>query len=208
MSRFISPRLTVAALIAVAVVPVALPAQSQDSQSQSVAEAARRAKEKKKTSTKPAQVITEDNLKPATPDMQPTSASAPVQTPDASGKPAAQPAPGDAKAPAGGPASAASKDSDQKAKSLAELARLKQQLADGQKDLDILQRELVLEQDNVYSKTNYQADTAGKAKLDDIKQQISDKQQTVEDLKTRVAALQESLGNSVPAEAPAAPPQS
>jgi hypothetical protein len=208
MSRFISPRLAVAALIASVFVPVALPAQPQDSQSQSVAEAARRAREKKKASAKPAPVITEDNLKPATPDMQPTNASAPVQTPDASGKPAAQRAPGDAKAPAGGPASAASKDSDQKAKSLAELARLKQQLADGQKDLDILQRELVLEQDNVYSKTNYQADTAGKAKLDDIKQQISDKQQTVEDLKTRVAALQESLGNSVPAEAPAAPPQS
>ncbi len=208
MSRFISLRLAVTALIAGAFVPVALPGQAQDSQSQSVAEAARRAREKKKASAKPAQVITEDNLKPATPDMQPTSASAPVQTPDASGKPAAQPAPGDAKAPAGGPASAAGKDGDQKTKSLAEFARLKQQLADAQKDLDILQRELALEQDNVYSKTNYQADTAGKAKLDDIKQQISDKQQTVEDLKTRVAALQESLGNSVPAEAPATPPQS
>src|SRR5579859_6542652 len=133
MSRFISLRLAVAALIASVFVPVALPAQPQDSQSQSVAEAARRAREKKKTSTKPAQVITEDNLKPATPDMQPTNASAPVQTPDASGKPAAQRAPGDAKAPAGGPASAAGKDSDQKAKSLAELARLKQQLADAQR---------------------------------------------------------------------------
>jgi hypothetical protein len=208
MSRFISLRLAVAALIGTAFVPVVLPCQSQDSQSQSVAEAARRAREKKKDSAKPAQVITEDNLKPTAPDMQPANASAPGQTPNASGKPAAQPASGNAKAPAAGPAPAAGKDGDQKAKSLVELVRLKQQLADAQKDLDILQRELALEQDNVYSKTNYQADTAGKAKLDDIKQQISDKQQTVEDLKTRFAALQESMGNSAPAEAPATPPQS
>jgi uncharacterized coiled-coil protein SlyX len=63
-----------------------------------------------------------------------------------------------------------------------------------------------LEQDNVYSKPNYASDTAGKTKLDDLKRQVTDKQQTVDALKTRLAALLDSLGSTAPA-APAAPPQ-
>ncbi|MGB6669300.1 MAG: hypothetical protein WBE73_13210, partial [Candidatus Acidiferrum sp.] len=103
-------------------------------------------------------------------------------------------------------------DADQKAKDAAELATLKQQLAEAQKAVDLLQRELSLDQDTIYSNPNYTDDPTGKAQLDDLKQQIVGKQQVVDDLKTRVAALQDSLGSQPPAApatpAPPAPPQS
>jgi hypothetical protein len=76
---------------------------------------------------------------------------------------------------------------------------LKRQLADAQKALDLLQRGLALQQDTFYSNPAHDSDPAGKAKLDDMKQQIAAKQQEVEDLKSRAAALQESLGNTAPA---------
>jgi len=68
MSRCISLRLALAALIATAIIPLAARAQSQDSQTQSVADAARRAREQKKAADKqPSPVITNDTLKPAAP---------------------------------------------------------------------------------------------------------------------------------------------
>jgi len=197
MSHFISLRFALAVLLAAAVLPVASRGQSQDSQSQSVAEAARRARDQKKAAAKqPAPVITDDTLKHAAAPPQSATASAPAQSSDAA---SATSDSSKAAAPA-----ATADDAKKKEKAATELAAVKQQLAEAQKNLDILQRELALEQDNVYSKPNYQSDTAGKARLDDFKQQIADKRQAVEALKTRLAALQESQGGS----APAAPPQS
>lgn len=204
MSHRISLRLAVAALIAAAAVPLATRAQSQDSQPQSVADAARRAREQKKAAAKqPAPVITDDTLKPSAPAAQAASAPAAQAAADSTSAPDV----GAAKAPAGqsAPASPA-EDADQKAKASAELTALKKQLAEAQKNLELVQRELGLEQDNVYSKPNYASDTAGKAKLDDLRQQITDKQQSVEALKTRLAALLDSMGSAAPP-APAAPPQ-
>ena len=86
------------------------------------------------------------------------------------------------------------------------MAAQKQQLAEAQKELDLLQRELSLEQDNVYSKPNSASDTAGKAKLDDLTQQLAGKQQTVETLKARLEALLGSAGTAAPAKPPT-PPQ-
>jgi len=86
---------------------------------------------------------------------------------------------------------------------------LKKQLAEAQKDLDLLQRELALEQDNVYSKPDYTSNTAGLAKLADLKQQLTDKQQGLDALKARLAELLDSVG-AAPAPAatpPANPPQ-
>lgn len=206
MSHRISLRLAVAALIAAAAVPLATRAQSQDSQPQSVADAARRAREQKKAAAKqPAPVITDDTLKPSAPAAQAANAPAAAAQPAADSTSA--PDAGAAKAPAGqsAPASAAG-DADQKAKASAELVALKKQLAEAQKNLELVQRELGLEQDNVYSKPNYASDTAGKGKLDDLKQQITDKQQSVEALKTRLAALLDSMGSAAPP-APAPPPQ-
>ncbi len=68
----------------------------------------------------------------------------------------------------------------------------------------LLQRELAFEQDNVYSKPDYASNTAGLAKLEDLKQQLTDKQQAVDALKTRLDALLDSIG-AAPAP-PAVPP--
>jgi uncharacterized coiled-coil protein SlyX len=213
MSKPISLRLAITVLIAAPVFPLTALGQSpapqtQGSQTESVADAARRAREQKKAAAKqPSPVITNDTLKPAAPAAQEANAPSPAQSPDAAPQPAADssnaPSSNNAAAPAAAPANA--DDAAQAAKGSAELTTLKQQIADEQKGLDLLQRELALEQDNVYSKTNYASDTAGKAKLDAMLAQITDKQQSVDALKARLAALLGSLGTSAPA-APATPP--
>lgn len=218
MSRHISLRLAIAVLIAAPIFPLTALGQSQDSQTQSVAEAARRAREQKKAAAKqPAPVITDDTLKPAaSAPAQPSSMPAPTQSPDAAPTPppapAAQPAPDSssapdasaAPAPAEPPAPAANAaDSDQKPKDSAELAALKQQVADAQKGLELLQRELALQQDTYISNPDHARDTAGKAKLDAMLAQMTDKQQALDALKTQLAALQQSVGST----APAPPPQ-
>jgi len=178
--------------MAAAVIPFAARAQSQDSQTQSVADAARRAREQKKAAEKqPTPVITNDTLKPAAPADATAPAPAPTQSSSESAAPSAQPA---------------AEGADQKTKDSAEAAGLKQQLAEAQKDVDLLQREYALEQENVYSKSNYATDTAGKAKLEDLKRQIADKQQALDALKARIGDRLGPTGNTPPA-APPAPPQ-
>ena len=201
MSRFISSRLAFAVLIAAAFLPLAARAQSQDTQTQSVADAARRAREQKKAADKqPSPVITNDTLKPAAPASssdaaQPAADSSKVGGTSAATGPAGQAAP-----------ASSSGDADQKTKDTAEVAREKQQLAEAQKEFDLLQRELALEQDNIYSKTNYASDTAGKAKLDDLKQQVAGKQQALDALKARLESLLGTAATTAPAP-PSTPPQ-
>ena len=199
-------RLAIAVIFAAAVLALTTLAQSQDSPAQSVADAARRAREQKKAAAKqPAPVITDDTLKPAAPAQSPEAAPAPAAQPaaDSTGAPGANAAP----APAGQPAPAASAgDTDQKAKDSAELAALKQQVADAQKGLELLQRELALQQDTYLSNPDHSHDLAGKAKIDAMLEQITGKQQAVDALKTQLAALQASSGTTAPP-APTAPPQ-
>jgi hypothetical protein len=220
MSRRISLRLAIAAILAAAVLPWTALAQSQDPPAPSVADAARRAREQKKAAAKqPAPVITDDTLKPATP--APQAANAPAPAPAQSSEagpakpPAAQPAAGSSGAPeasaapasAGPPAPAAdAADTDQKTKDSAELAALQQQVADAQKGLELLQRELALQQDTYFSNPDHSHDLAGKTKLDATLEQITDKQQAVDALKSQLAALQASSGTTAPP-APTAPPQ-
>jgi hypothetical protein len=218
MSRPISLRLAIAAILAAAVLPWTALAQSQDPPAPSVADAARRAREQKKAAAKqPAPVITDDTLKPAAPAPQAANAPAPAQSSEARpAKPpalAAQPAAGSsgapeasaAPAPAGPPAADAG-DTDQKAKDSAELAALQQQVAEAQKGLELLQRELALQQDTYFSNPDHSHDLAGKAKLEATLEQITDKQQAVDALKSQLAALQASSGTTAPP-APTAPPQ-
>ena len=91
------------------------------------------------------------------------------------------------------------------------LKTLKEELAKAQEDLELSQRESALLQDTVYSNPDYQHDTAGKAKLDALQQQISDKQQKVDEVKARLAALEEAQSHQIaetpPVEKPAEPPQ-
>jgi hypothetical protein len=222
MSRCISLRLAIAAMLGAAVLPWTALAQSQDAPSQSVADAARRAREQKKAAAKqPAPVITDDTLKPAAP--APQAANAPAPAPSPAATPANPPAPAAqaaadsssaaeagasaAATPAGQPAPAANPgDTDQQAKDSAELAALQQQVADAQKGLELLQRELALQQDTYFSNPDHSHDLAGKAKLDVMLEQITDKRQAVDALKTQLAALQASSGVTAPP-APTAPPQ-
>ena len=87
----------------------------------------------------------------------------------------------------------------------ADIAKLKVQITQGEKDLDVLRRQLALDQDSYLSKTDYAHDTAGKSNLDNEKQQINDRQEANERLKTRLAALEELKSHRKPARKKAAP---
>lgn len=189
MSRRLFSPLALTVLIALAVWPVTTPAQSQDSQS--IADAARRSRDQKKNAAKASKVVTDDDIAPAA--VKPMEQGA---TGDASQGTTAQPADssstsapeaaGTANSPP--PATAAAVDTSSEDR---ELAQLKTQLAQVQKELDLDQRELALDQDTHLSNPDYQHDDVGKAKVDADKRQIDDKQQAVDRLKTRIAALQE-----------------
>jgi uncharacterized coiled-coil protein SlyX len=209
----ISFRVVLPAAAAVALFSFPAFAQSQDEQSPSVAEAARRAREQKKKSDKPARVISDDNLKPAPgptnpPDLQTAKATEPGVSTEAAAPLAAPPE----AAPAAPPAKAAPPEKKESSNNSAEATSMKAQLEELQKEMDLLQREVPLERDNFYSKPDYTHDTAGKAKLDTLMQQVTDKQQDVEALKTRLATLLEQLAKEQPApaenpEKPATPPR-
>jgi flagellar motility protein MotE (MotC chaperone) len=183
-----------AALLAVMTVrPAAAPkAQSQDQpssgpQSQSIAEAARRSREKAKNTTKASKVITDDdldkeNIKPGaqgltvdTPPKLETQPPTPEAVAEAAATPTVPPDPATASAPSDDP----------------EITRLKDLIADAEKDAELSRRDLALQQDTVFSNPDYQHDNAGKAKLAALQQQINDKQQDVDRLKTRLAAMEE-----------------
>ena len=211
--RLLTLARTLAALLAVGVaLPIAALAQSQDAQSQqsgsqdsSVAEAARRSREKKKNPPNPAKsakVITDDdldkrNFPPGNEGLNVGSApKLETQPPSAQAVAAAEAA--DASTEQQGAKDAAEQDR--------QIARLKEQIADAEKDLDLGKRQLALDQDSYFSNPDYSHDVAGKAKLQDEKQQIDSKQQDIERLKTKLAALEE-LKSHRKATRTQAPPQ-
>ena len=181
MLRCITLRLALPVLLAATLLPALAFAQSPDSQS--VAEAARRARELKKPPAKPAKVITEDDVKPA---VQSSPAAPGTPAPAASTAVSTD----NAAAPSAPSANSSTVPDAKDQKDSKEVTALKAQLKQAQGELDLLQREQALDQDSFYSNSDYAHDTAGKAKLDAEKQQVSDKQQEVENLKARLAAMQ------------------
>jgi len=179
MSRFISLPLAVSFVLASAFAATAF-AQSQDS----VAEAARRSRAQKKNSEKPSKVITDETLEVKKGDVQ-SAAAEQLRMPGTPETPAPP-------APADGAASAAQneKKASEDEKLAKELAALKEQIKQALSDLDLAKREQALQQDTYFSNPDYLHDAAGKAKLDAIKQQITDKQQELDRLKARLAELQ------------------
>jgi len=125
-------------------------------------------------------VITDETLEVKKGDVQSATAEQPRMpgSPEAPAQPAAAAAPGTPASPAA------------KIKGIEGSGRFESQNQRAQDDLDLLQREQSLENDSYYSQTDYAHDTAGKAKLDDLKQQVTDKQQELERLKARLAELQ------------------
>jgi len=164
MLRRIPLRLGLPVVLSLALLPAAAFAQSEDAPS--VAEVARRAREQKKTQAKPAKVMTEDDVKPVARSNSATPA--PPEAATASGAPA-QPASSTASTASSSPAPDAKDQKDSK-----EVTELKAQIKQVQGDVDLLQREQSLEQDKYYSNTDYVHDTAGKAKVETLKQQVSD----------------------------------
>jgi len=187
MPRSILLRFLFAVVLVGAFLPVAF-SESQDSQS--VAEAARRAREKKKDSAKPGKVITDETLDVKKGDVQ----NAVAEEPKIAGAPeaASQSANGAANPAAADGKTQAAKDE----KSKKEIARVKDELKDALGDLELLQRENRLDQDTYYSEPNFASNTAGKQKLDEEQQKISDKRQEIDRLKAKLSDLQKSLGES------------
>jgi hypothetical protein len=197
-------RLALPVVLAATLLPAAAFAQSQDTQS--VAEAARRARAQKKNTEKPAKVITDETLDVKKGDVQ--SATAVQLTMPGSPETPAQPASGAATAQGGASGDASSaqgskipSEDDKGRAALKERVALKEKIKDAQSDLDLLQREYQLDQDSFYSSPDYAKNTSGKEKLDAMKQQITNKQQELDQLKARLAAL------PAPQEVPATTPK-
>ncbi len=191
MLRYITLRLAVP-LLAATLLPSAAFAQSQDSQS--VAEAARRARAQKKNTEKSPKVITDETLDVKKGDVQNATAEQPKipGTPETSAQPAA------GASAAQSPKNASEDDKARAA--LKERVALKEKIKEAQSDLDLQQREYKLDEESFYSSPDYAKNTSGKEKLDAMKQQITDKQQELDQLKARLAALP-------PQENPATPPK-
>ena len=213
------------ALIATFAVPTLSFAQSQDDSSQSVAEAARKAKDRKKATPKENHVITDDTLKlrPASSDFNgappsgtvinttPTVAAGDAAATDATAATASTPATESTEVAATtqpADASTAAADQKKKAEAAAAAAKTKELLAQALTQLDILKRELALDSDSFFSNPDYAHDAKGKAKLDDLKQLIGDKQTSVKELKRQLTELAKKAGISLDDAKPAAPPQS
>jgi len=187
-------RLWFAVALASGIACFAAVTQAQEAQaSQSVAEAAARAKEAKKKSTAKSKVLTEDDLSA----KKAKAGEQPVANPqgETTAPPAATGAEGTAEAAKEKP-SATKKEDDP------EVVRLRAQLAVAEQDLDLAKREAALANDTYYSNPDHARDTAGKAKLDGLQQQVNDKQKVVQELKDQLTAL----GVAPTAAAPAAPP--
>ena len=155
-------------------------------QSQNIAEAARRSREQAKSATKPSKVITDDDLdkKGVKPGQQGLTVGAPAQLETQPPTPGAVAAAKEAMAAAAPAADVAPSDDP-------EVVSLKEQIADAEKDADLGKRELALQQDSYLSNPDHEHDSAGKFKVDELQQQIADKQQEIDRLKTRLAAAQE-----------------
>jgi len=191
MFRRTTLRIVLPVALSATLLPAVAFAQSQDTQS--VAEAARRARAQKKNSEKPTKVITDENLNVKKGDVQ-SAAAEQLRIPGSPETPA-QPAGGAANAPA--QSSKTSSEDDARK----ERAALKEKMKETLSDLDLLQREYQLDQDSFYSSPDYAKNTAGKQKLDALKQQISDKHQELEQLRAKLAALPATQENS-PSEPP------
>jgi len=201
-----------AIVVAVIGLPAVVRAQSQDAASQqstsqdsSVANAARRNRDKKKTAPNPpksAKVITDDdldrkNFKPGQDGLN-VGASPMMET-----EPPSAQAVASAEAADEAPEQQAAKDAAEQDK---QLATLKLEVTEAESGLDVAQRQFALDQDSFLTNPDHVHDVAGKAKLDDEKQDISNRQQEIERLKVRLAALEELKSHRKSGRTKATPP--
>lgn len=181
LSLFVAAVLTVGCFLM-----VASSALAQDSQS--VADAARRAREDKKnapkSSAKQSKVITDDDLSKTAQSAEGVNVGAPAKLET---QPPSQAA---VAATEAADQAADSGKADVKKGDDPEIAKAKEDLAKASRQLDLLQRELALDQDTFYANTDYVHDKAGQTKLADEQQRINLKQQEVSALKAHLQELE------------------
>ena len=179
--------------------PGATWAHSQSDSTQSVAEAARRAREQKKEKPKPARTFTNDDIPPTSPGIagkEPAEANGAIKP-----SPEESAAVGKKDTEEKAPAPANDEQAKQKkAENAAALERAKKLLAQSESELDVAQRKALLDNESYYSKPDFANDKDGKANLDAEAQQIDDKKKAVEELKARVAELQQLVDETGEAE--------
>jgi len=186
------------ALAALGSVAAWMPLAAQDTTS--VAEAAKRARQQKQESTKPAKVITNDEI-PSAP--VPATATTPAPSGDAT---SSGPASGTAPAASSTPqdqtkSSAGSADDDARKKE--EIEALEKQIHQMEHDINIQRGEVKLDEETYYSNPNRPRNSEEKDKIDNEKQALA---RMEADLAAALAKLSE-LG--VPIEAkPPKPPES
>jgi len=161
----------------------------------SVAEAARRARQQKQDATKPSHVIDNDSLPPA-----PVGAAAPSSAAPAPESNAPAPAAPGASADSGALKKGASENENQKK----EIEALKQEIAEKKEKLNLVKREMALDQDSYLSNPDHDHDTAGKQKLDSMQSDIAEAQSELEQLQSKLAALAPPSDATAP-ETPPAP---
>jgi len=154
-------------------------ARAQSDQEQSVADAARKAREQKKTAPKPSTVITNDTLKPATPETVQNATAATERMPGA-----------DATAQAANAAQPPKEPTEEEiAKKKAKIEALKQEIADKAKEVDLQQRSLVLANESYYSRPDFSKDPDGKTKLDAMQSDLAQKKDELAELKAKLKEL-------------------
>jgi hypothetical protein len=196
---FIAPTLSIAfSLLSV----LSLDLAAQNPQDSSVADAARQAREQKKSASKPAKVITNDTLPVAPLEDSTTSPGQPASSPDAITRPMKSPETEPAtstaaSSEASGPEPAAEARDLQ---SKPEVAALKQQLAEEQRQVDLLLRLYALDQDAFLSNPDHAKDPQSKAKIEAQQEEIHAKVAEVARLKAKLDAI--APGQSAKAVAP------
>ena len=168
------------------------PVQAQSDQQPSVAEAARKARAQKK-SERPVPVVDNDTLKPPTEKPEVTSATAVEAT--LPGAPASTPETATPDAKATVPDDAKKNEEEQKA-----LEELKQQIREMKKEVDLAQRALSLANEDFYSKPDFANNTDGKAKLDALVNELTQKKDELTQLLAQLPA-----GESADEPKPSAP---
>jgi hypothetical protein len=170
------------------------PQVSQVQQNQSVVDAARRSREQTKNAAPLARVFTNDDLDTVHTKRDQegfgvgTLAAPQKESPNASAA-AAQESNHGTTSP-NRESGSQSNESEEAAAEDAEIARLKDQLASAQNALTWQRRELLLDQNTIYSNPAYMATHAGKAELDSAQLRIDQMQQEVDRLKEPLANLE------------------
>jgi hypothetical protein len=181
-----------------AVLPRGVQAKPQDpliQQNQSVVDAARRSREQKKNAAPPARVFTSDDLdrEHANRDRDDfivgALAAPQTESPRASAVAAAK-APDQAATSPNKESGSKRKESEEVAAEDAEIAKLGDRLASAQNSLFWQQRELLLDQNTVYTNPVYTTTHIGKAELDTAQLKIDQKQQEVDSLKGPLADVE------------------